>query len=238
MDERRRSSNVQTVISSLKTMNTPSTSKPFWKRPAFVIFAVILGTAGIAVAGTAWWVKHNFYASALNPVTLTAPEQTVLDGKLAAVRAAAEKTPAQIEAERQAAAELEKRTLSLSEREINAFLAQQGLGEQLKVHLGDGAGSAEAIVPIEPDAPVLGGKTLRIKCSFKAAMNADKKLAFSISDISVSGVPLPNAWLGNIKGLNLLENTDINADPAVQAFAAGIRDFSISDGTLRVVLNE
>lgn len=219
-------------------MNTPTSPVSFWKRPAFVILAVMIGTAGIAAAGTAWWVKHNFYASALSPVTLTAGEKAELDSKLAAMSAAAEKTPAQIAAEQQAARELEKRTLTLSEREINAFLAQQGLGEQIKVHLGDGSGSAEAIVPIEPDAPVLGGKTLRIRCAFKAAMNADKKLAFSISDISVSGVPLPNAWLGNIKGLNLLENADLGTDPAVQSFVAGIRDFRIADGMLRVVLNE
>jgi len=220
-------------------MNTKSTPRPFWKRPAVVILAIVLGTAGIAAAGTAWWVKHNFYASALDPVKLSSNEREVLESKLAALNAAgAEKTPEELAAEKQAAAELEKRTLTLSEREINAFLAEQGLGEQIKVHLGEGTGSAEAIVPVEPDAPLLGGKTLRIKCAFKAAMGSDQKLAFSIADISVSGVPLPNAWLGNIKGLNLFENADLNADPAVKGFLAGIRDFSISGGTLRLVLNE
>lgn len=220
-------------------MNTTTTPRPFWKRPAVVIVAVILGTAGIAAAGTAWWVKHNFYASALDPVKLSVAERDVLESKLAALNeAGAEKSPEQVAAEKQAAAELEKRTLTLSEREINAFLAEQGLGEQIKVHLGNGTGSAEAIVPIEPDAPLLGGKTLRIKCAFNAAMDGSQKLAFSISDISVSGVPLPNAWLGNIKGLNLFENADINADPAVKGFLAGIRDFRIADGALRLVLNE
>jgi hypothetical protein len=220
-------------------MNTSTTSRPFWKRPAVVVTALILGTAGIAAAGTAWWVKHNFYAAALDPVKLSMAEREVLETKLAALNeAGVEKTPEQVEAEKQAAQELERRTLSLSEREINAFLAEQGLGEQVKVHLGNGTGSAEAIVPIEPDAPLLGGKTLRIKCAFNAKMDANQKLAFSIADISVSGVPLPNAWLGNIKGLNLFENAELNADPAVQGFLAGIRDFRIADGALRLVLNE
>jgi len=70
-----------------------------------VILAVMLGTAGVAAAGTAWWVKHNFYASALNPVNLSADEREVLESKLAALNAAgAEKSPEEIAAEKQAAA--------------------------------------------------------------------------------------------------------------------------------------
>jgi arginine N-succinyltransferase len=79
---------------------------------------------------------------------------------------------------------------------------------------------------------------LRIAVSLGAKMDANKKFALSISDVSVGGVPLPNAWLGNLKGLNMFADSSVGEDPAFQAFAAGIRDFSIRSGQLSVVLNE
>ncbi|MBL9116147.1 MAG: hypothetical protein JNJ83_14160 [Verrucomicrobiaceae bacterium] len=211
----------------------PSVVRPFWKRPFFVVAAIVLGTAGITAAASVWWVKHNFYASTLNPVALSNSEKEALDSKLVAMSAAG-----QAEATPQVPPTDPKKTLQLSEREINAFLADQGLGEQVKVELGNGSGVATAIVPIEKDAPMFGGKTLRIQCAFNARMDAEKKLAFSISDISVGGISLPNAWLGNIKGLNLFQNADISSDPAVKGFVAGVKDFAISGGALRVVLND
>lgn len=219
-------------------MTASSAPRSFWKSPLFIVACIVLGTAGLAAAGTAWWIKRNFYASSLQPVTLSATEKSELDGKLVAMSVAAEKTPEQTAEEQLKAAAEAKRTLTLSEREINAFLADQGLGEQVKVELGEGSGTATAIVPIEKDAPMFGGKTLRIQCAFKANMDDQKKLAFSISDLSVGGISLPNAWLGNLKGMNLFQNADVGSDPAVKSFVAGIRDFSISAGSLRVILNE
>jgi hypothetical protein len=55
--------------------------------------------------------------------------------------------------------------------------------------------------------------------------------------VSVGGVPLPNAWLGDMKGVNLLAS-NVEADPVVKQFMAGIREFEIHEGTIRVLLNE
>jgi hypothetical protein len=207
-------------------------ARPFWKRHVFVVAAIVLGTAGITAAASVWWVKHNFYASTLHPVALNAGEKAELDSKLTAMSAAG-----QAEAPALPASDPRK-TLELSEREINAFLADQGLGEQVKVELGNGTGTATAIVPIEKEAPMFGGKTLRIQCAFNARMDDHNKLAFSITDLSVGGISLPNAWLGNLKGMNLFQNADVSNDPAVQGFLAGVKDFAISGGALRVVLND
>jgi hypothetical protein len=93
-------------------------------------------------------------------------------------------------------------------------------------------------LPLGAEGEVGNGVTLRIGISLGAKMDDNKKFALSISDVSIGGVPMPNAWLGNMKGLNLMADHPISEDPAFKAFVAGIRDFQIKAGQLRVVLNE
>jgi len=203
-----------------------------WKKKALIITGIVFGTATLTIAGTAWWVKRNIYASPFSPVALSATEQSALDQKLEALKqsGAAEAAPVD--------PEIAKRTLTITDREINAFLEQQGLGEQVKVSLHNGGGTATFLLPMSSDGVPGSGPTLRISVSLGAKMDQNKKFALSISDVSVGGVPLPNAWLGNMKGLNMLADAPISDDPALKAFAAGIRDFSIRSGQLSVVLNE
>lgn len=203
-----------------------------WKKKALIITGIVFGTATLTIAGTAWWVKRNIYASPFSPVALSATEQSALDQKLEALKqsGAAEAAPVD--------PEVAKRTLTITDREINAFLEQQGLGEQVKVSLHNGGGTATFLLPMSSDGVPGSGPTLRISVSLGAKMDQNKKFALSISDVSVGGVPLPNAWLGNMKGLNMLADAPISDDPALKAFAAGIRDFSIRSGQLSVVLNE
>lgn len=224
------SSPVAAPVASAPAAVAPRSS---WKKKVLVVSAIVLGSAGIAAAGTAFWVKHNFYASALNPVALTQTEQASLNGKLQIL--GQQSTAAAVPA---VDPEVAKRTLTISEREINAFLSEQGFGEQVKVEFTHGGASATVLVPVDKDAPILAGTTLRFRFAFGARMDNEKHFAFSLNDISVGGVPVPNAWLGNLKGLNLLADSPLHDDPAVKGFLAGIRDFKIEGGTMRIVLNE
>jgi len=210
----------------------PVAARSTWKKKALIVTSIILGSATLAAAGTAWWVKRNIYASPFSPVMLTSSEQTALDGKLEALKQSAAAEPAPVDPE------IEKRTLTLTDREINAFFEQQGLGEQIKVSLHSGGGTATFLLPLGAEGEVGNGMTLRIGISLGAKMDDNKKFALSISDVSVGGVPMPNAWLGNMKGLNLMADHPVSEDPAFKAFVAGIRDFQIKAGQLRVVLNE
>lgn len=204
-----------------------------WKKKALIACGIILGTATFAVAGTTWFVKRNVFASALPPVVLSSTEQATLNEKLAALKQSADAPAASLPDP-----ELQKRTLTLSDREINAFLEQNGLGEQVKVSLIDGGATATMLLPVGEDAEVGKGMTLRLSVSIAARMDAAKKFTLSIKDVSVAGLSLPNAWLGNVKGLNLLESGQATSDPAVKAFVDGIRDFTIKAGQLSVVLND
>ncbi len=205
-------------------------SRSSWKKKLLVTSGIVLGTAGIAAASTAWWVKHNIYASQFQPVALNQAEQAGLDSKLKVLGQTSAATPVD--------PEVAKRTMNISEKEINAFLAQQGLGEQVKVELTEGAAAAVMVIPVDKDAPFVGGTTLRLRVAFGAKMDKDKHLALSLSDVHVGGVPLPNAWLGNLKGLNLLSDSPMQSDPAVKGFLEGIRDFKIQRGSMQIVLNE
>ncbi|HAL70924.1 MAG TPA: arginine N-succinyltransferase, partial [Verrucomicrobiales bacterium] len=64
-----------------------------------------------------------------------------------------------------------------------------------------------------------------------------KKVALEVSDVRVGGLPMPNAWLGNIKGVNLAAE-NLEKDPALQRFLAGIQSLKITSEGLRIVLAE
>lgn len=210
----------------------PSLSPSSWKKKLLIVFAIILGCCGLAAAATAWWVKRNIYASPLLPVSLTQQEKQAFDEKVSAISG----SPADGKSNEQRAAE-EKRTLTLSDKEINAFLNEKGIGDRVKVELSEGGVQATALVPVDKEVPVFGGKTIRLAVALAGNMGADRQPAFRIADVSVGGVPVPNAWLGDLKGVNLLASS-IESDPLVKRFLAGIREFEFKKGTIRVLLNE
>ena len=200
-----------------------------------IVLAVILVCCGLTAAATAWWVKRNVYASPLHPVSLSQAEQKVFDEKIGVLTGASE-APKDEKTPEQRASEAE-RTLVVTDKEINAFLAKQGIGEQVKVELAVGNIEATVLVPVDKDVPLFGGKTLRLKLALTGKMGEDQKPAFRVTDISLGGVPLPNAWLGDLKGVNLLAS-NVESDPVVKRFLAGIREFEIKGGSIRVLLNE
>lgn len=215
-------------------VSLPPRAAASWKRRALVVCGMILACSGITAAATAWWVKRNIYASPLKPVLLSASEQSALDGKLNNLRSAAEPAPQAEAAKRQT--DEARRTLVLTEKEINAFLDSQGLGQQVRVDLQDGAAGVTALIPMAEDIPAVGGTTLRLKVSLSAGMIPGDRFAFRVTDVSLGGIPLPNAWLGDIKGVNLLAN-GVENDPAIKRFLAGIRELKIESGAIRVLLN-
>jgi hypothetical protein len=91
---------------------------------------------------------------------------------------------------------------------------------------------------MDKDIPIVGGTTVRLRFAFDAKMSAEKKFMLSLKDVSVGGVPMPNAWLGMAKGINLFTESSLAEEPAIKSFVAGIRDFTLQPGAIRVVLNE
>ncbi len=196
------------------------------KKIILITLAVILGCAGIAAATGAFWVKHTFYPSPMKPVSLTSTEQAAFDNKLQALN-----NPAAIPPDEA------NRTIIISEREVNAYLAQQQLGESVQVQFAEGQVSAAIILAAPPDFPIMPNQKIRLRFTFGTSLTPAHKLSLKLDDLSLGGISLPNSWIGDIKGLDLIA-ANVESDPALQKFVAGIQSLDIHNGTLRLVLNK
>lgn len=192
------------------------------KKIVLITLVVILGCAGVAAATTAFWVKHTLYPSAMTPVSLNAQEQAEFDSKLQALNNPADDP---------------SRTLVITEREVNAYLAQQELGESVQVKFGEGNVSAAIIITAPDDFPLLPSKKIRLRFTFGTSLTPEHKLSLKLDDLSLGGISLPNSWVGDIKGTDLIAD-NVENDPALQKFLAGIQSLEIHNGTLRLVLNK
>lgn len=196
------------------------------KKIILITLAVILGCAGIAAAAGAFWVKHTFYPSPMKPVSLTSTEQAAFDSKLQALN-----NPAAIPPDEA------NRTIIINEREVNAYLAQQQLGENVQVQFSEGQVSAAIILAAPPDFPIMPNQKIRLRFTFGTSLTPAHKLSLKLDDLSLGGISLPNSWIGDIKGLDLIA-ANVESDPTLQKFVAGIQSLEIHNGTLRLVLNK
>jgi len=132
--------------------------------------------------------------------------------------------------------EEEKRRIVLSEKEINAALHKNtDLADRVKIDLDTDMIRAAAVIPIDPEAPFIGGKTLRGKVSLKAYLDENGRLAVIVQDVTFGGLPLPNAWVGNLKGKNLVSE---GGNSPLKQLAEGIKDFRIEGDQIVIQLNE
>lgn len=68
------------------------------------------------------------------------------------------------------------------------------------------------------------------------AYRADRPVVI-LRGVSIMGVPLPNAWLGGLKNIDLVEQ--FGTDQGFwQAFADGVESIHVQEGRLQVLLKE
>jgi hypothetical protein len=129
------------------------------------------------------------------------------------------------------------REIRFTERELNALIATNtDLADHLAIDLGDNLVSARMLVPMDPDFPVLGGKTLRLKAGVELAYKEGRPVV-KLRGVSLMGVPLPNAWLGGMKNIDLVR--EFSADEGMwKAFSDGVESISIAEGRILVRLKE
>ncbi|MGI9328064.1 MAG: arginine N-succinyltransferase [Pseudomonadales bacterium] len=213
----------------------------------FILLAMLV-TAGI----TYWIIRTYVYASDFKPVELSQKEQRKLDDKLAALglnpkdlmpdadRPSEPKdqfdADGRLQPERYSE-DPQKRQINLSERELNAMLASNAdLARRFAVDLSDSLASAKLLIPVDPDMPVLGGKTLRVNAGLELDYRNTKPVVI-LRGVSVMGVPIPNAWLGNLKNVDLVEQ--FGGNPGFwRSFSDGVELIEINDGALKIKLKE
>jgi len=130
-----------------------------------------------------------------------------------------------------------KRRIELTERELNALLAKNtDLAEQLVVDLTDNLASIKLLVDLDPDFPFFGGKTLKVSGATELSYQ-NKRPVIVMKGVSVWGVPIPNAWLGGLKNIDLINEFGGN-DGFWKSLAEGIEDIQVQDGKLLIQLAE
>jgi len=106
----------------------------------------------------------------------------------------------------------------------------------LVIDFSEDLASARLILPVDPDFPVLGGKTIKASAGVELSFRSGRPLVI-LRGISIWGVPIPNAWLGNLKNVDLIEKFGHN--PGFwKGFSAGIKEIKVTDGHLLIILNE
>ncbi len=210
------------------------------------VFWIIIGTILLTAAVTFWALRTYIYAKDFKPVELNNKEQTVLHGKLRALGydpdpvAAAEpgkETDQQwLRSERYQETQSQG-VLSFSERELNSLLTKNpDLAKRVALDLSDDMVSARILVPVDPDFPLLGGKTLRVSTGIEMAYHGGRPQII-LKGVSIMGVPIPNSWLGGLKNVDLIG--EFGDDQGFwSSFSQGVEDIQVQDGKLSIKLKQ
>lgn len=242
-------------------METPSAPPPPSARQGLstrqillIVLGSILLVSVLVSAAVIGWFQYNFNPAPLQPVVLSEVEKQAFTTKLSALEDPAMapmllKFPANGPASAPASTTpsaapaptvpigLENKTIILTEREVNAYLASQNLGENIQVSFGEDRVITAIIVEMPPDFPILPGQKVRARITFGTGLTPEHKLSLVFNDLHVGGISLPNAWLGDLKGVDLIAE-NLQRDPALQRFLSGIRSLEIHPEGARVILNE
>lgn len=223
---------------------TPGQGQRFdWLHIVLLVLVVICGSVLI----TFWMLTTFIFPAEFKPVTLSMQEEQVLSAKLESLdtlgkrregrggsRSADAATPLEPERYSEAGA---TREITLSEKELNALLARNtDLATRFAIDLSGNLVSAKLLVPVDEDFPILGGQTLKVRAGVRLAYRNGKPIV-ALSGVSVMGVPVPNAWLGGIKNIDLVQ--EYGADEGFwRAFSEGVEDIRVSDRRLKIILKE
>ena len=207
-----------------------------------------MAVIGATVAITLWWIQRP-----IKPVVLSTSERAAVDEKLrhlsggdapAATRAPERIRGAEVEsaspmASKDASPKPEpdrsyvpgSKVFKLTERELNGLLnANTDLGESVRFELARDAINAYLAVPIPKDFPIGGGKVFRARGRFRVSLGNSGAPVAMLEDVTVLGLSLPKAWLGGLKGENLIGEAVGKRDgsPVVR----GIKSLRVEPGAL------
>jgi hypothetical protein len=223
------------------------------RRSPLKIVLVVVAIAIVTSVITVWLTLTYLSPREFKPVKLTEREAQELDAKLARLDPAREPaaSPARHGNDRQVVRDKPgvpltperyseagaSRQITLSERELNGLLARNtDLAQKLAIDLSRDMASAKLIIPIDPDVPLLGGKTLRVAAGLELR-NDDGNPVVMLKGVSLWGVPIPNAWLGGIKNVDLVEKFG-DESGFWELFAAGVENIRVEEGNLSIKLKE
>jgi hypothetical protein len=221
------------------------------------VLGIIVITMVVTVLATLWVAKAYIFPSEFKPVALTEKEEVQLSAKLNQLdrisgtditrkigtsgntgKAEPEKDEKQDAGVPLKYSEEEaERKISFTQREVNAMIAKNtDLAKKLSIDLSEDLVSARLLVPVDQDFPVLGGKIIRVHVGLALSYDKNKPLV-ALKGVKLMGVPIPNAWLGGIKNIDLVN--EFGADEGFwKAFSDGIESIKVEKGRLSIQFKE
>ncbi len=250
---------------SVSNTNSSSELDQSGKLGCLGIVGILLLTVVVTIGATVWVIQSKLFAKEFEPVALDTSEQQTLQAKLDIFADAEDSSSSTIafpeitdSSTSDTSEELNvdtneartddtltpeayieddsKRRIELTERELNALLAKNtDLAEQLVVDLSGDSASVNLLIDLDPDLPFFGGKTLKVSGGTELSYQNDRPVVI-MTGVSVWGVPMPNAWLGGLKNIDLVK--EFGGDGFWKGLAEGIEDFRVEDGKLMIQLAE
>jgi hypothetical protein len=203
------------------------------------IFFIVVGVAVVSSILTVWVASLYFFPKKFKPVELSGTESKVLEEKLDRLDPASRSRSGQgipLTPEKYSE-DAESRHITFTERELNALLAKNtDLAEKVAINLSNNLASAKVILPLDPDLPFVGGKTLKLNAGLELRYENAKPVVM-VRGISLWGAPLPNSWIGGIKNVDLVK--EFGGESGFwKAFSDGIEYIRVEDGKLSLQLKE
>jgi len=200
-------------------------------------FGIVIITILVTI-GVGYWVINSYlFPSSFNSIQLNKKEQKVLDTKIRVLTNQSQSTKTDVlepEAYSEANAD---RNVYFTERELNALLANStDLSNKLAIDLSGDLASAKLLIDLDPDFPFIGGKTLKVTAGMELRFFNGKPVAI-LKGVSVWGVPLPNAWLGNMKNIDLIKELG-DSNGFWHGLSEGIELIEITEGNLHIKLRK
>ena len=221
-------------------MNTEQQTSEAQVHHGWRTFGIVVITMVVTLGLSYWLITSYLFPDAFTPVVLSKKEQQRLDQKLQRLGGTAGHTASTNQKPLTPKAYSEtnaQREIYLSEKEFNALLANNtDLASKLAIDFSDNLASARLLVHVDPQFPVLGGKTVELNAGLQLGLRQGKPYAI-LKGVSIWGVPLPNAWLGNLKNTDLIKEFG-QAGGFWQAMRDGVADIAVEDGKLRIRLKE
>jgi hypothetical protein len=231
----------------IEQINISQTGNSKRRSNPLLIVLIIFGVAIVTAIITVWITMVFLFPKEFRPVKLSEREEKLLEEKISRLDTTwihtgsiRENSKRKIEKPLKPEKYSEEgadREISFTEREINGLLANNtNLATRLAIDLSDDLASAKLLIPMEPDFPILGGKTLKVTAGLELKY-ANGKPVIALRGVSLMGVPVPNAWLGNIKNVDLVKEFG-NENGFWKSFSDGVENIGVEDGKITVKLRE
>lgn len=121
--------------------------------------------------------------------------------------------------------------------ELKSLLVKNpDMAQRFAIDLSDNLASAKLLVPVPPDFPLLGGQTVQVNAGLELNYTNGRPVVV-LQGVSLMGIPLPNAWLGGLKNVDLVQEFG-GQQGFWSAFAAGVESIEVKDGKLQIELKE